>query len=531
MTSGRLNIPLTRRSGDDGNRSYELGHGVPQSLRHGGITSATYALGEEALSSYFFEKHRIGMRDLAVEVLIHVFTHVVPTSRRHIRLTHVCRLWRTIILDIPEFWADMLAVSDFFTEKDSERAVELWHVFMDRTTSTLPLRLQLNRFTFHLLETIPHYHHRITHLRVQRERHANLPRLIGTLGPLQSLESFIYTGDLVILPLHSASYPRLRHLETGPTSFLSTQCMAGSSLRTLSIHAGYLSPAKFLAALSNCPALEVLRLQQISATRRSDPTGPVRLARLREWYMSAPTRCRSDDHSDEWMQEMLRRIQCPHTAQVTIWSSYDYVCNHFPGVTFPHFIANRRAQLLFILTFNEDLDAPVLSIQVYVSREKTPRFRLSTTDVAWRAGSGHSGGARLVFSFMRTFSHFPVAGITTLQLCLYRRREPVTHAHWRVVLEAFSGLQSLSVRALSCKSLLRALRWYTLPRTLKKLDITCGNGTGIYRNLAITIEVCADEGLYLQHLAFYHRRGCPRFSDELLKRICSVVPEVVIGTL
>ena len=480
----------------------------------------------------YSSRHTTGMRDLATEVLIHVFRHTVPTSRRHIRLTHVCHLWRMIILDIPEFWADMLSVTDFWAVQQHDRSVKLWHTFMDRVTATpsMPLKLYLQGSTLYLLKSILPYLPRVAHLQVQC-RPDDLACVLA-LGPLEALQTFICTSGTASSksvcnpydgsPLLS-KYPLLQHLEFDPKCFSATRRMTAPCLRTLIVHPGALSALDFLTSLSLYPALEVLHMRGVTTHGRGSVTGCAQLPSLREWSMTS---------GQDWVQSMLNHIYCPPTTSITIWSSYTYLSIHFRSVL-PLFIEDRRGRCLYTLHYLKELHMPALSVEAYVTKEKSPRFRMTTTDVTWRVGSGQLINAKstsIAFSVVQTFLKFPVEGITTLELWLSSQGEGMTHARWKILLQAFSSLRSLTVRVPSCRSLLKALRRYIIPRSLEKLDITSDNGTGAYRSLVRTVEECVDEGMHLQHIGFYHRKHNSRFPHELLGRICTIVPEVVIGT-
>ncbi|KAI1796766.1 hypothetical protein LXA43DRAFT_937093 [Ganoderma leucocontextum] len=45
---------------------------------------------------------------LPTEILIHIFGHIRPTSRKEIALAHVCHLWRSVLMRTSAFWAKML---------------------------------------------------------------------------------------------------------------------------------------------------------------------------------------------------------------------------------------------------------------------------------------------------------------------------------------------------------------------------------------------------------------------------------------
>ena len=57
---------------------------------------------------------------LPPEIFFHLFRLYHPTSRPDIQVAHVCGYWRDMILGVPEFWVDMLAIEPPVLQKLDE---------------------------------------------------------------------------------------------------------------------------------------------------------------------------------------------------------------------------------------------------------------------------------------------------------------------------------------------------------------------------------------------------------------------------
>ncbi|RPD76132.1 hypothetical protein L226DRAFT_397637 [Lentinus tigrinus ALCF2SS1-7] len=105
----------------------------------------------------------------------------------------------------------------------------------------------------------------------------------------------------------------------------------------------------------------------------------------------------------------------------------------------------------------------------------------------------------------------------------------ITQDDWFTILDAFRNLSSLIVRIDSCRNLLTVLRrdpsrW---PR-LRRLSISCKNGSGVHECLLSVVENRSREGLRLKSLAFSgHGKKLP-VSEHRMRRLQGLVREVTM---
>ncbi|KAI0697666.1 hypothetical protein C8T65DRAFT_832453 [Cerioporus squamosus] len=97
---------------------------------------------------------------------------------------------------------------------------------------------------------------------------------------------------------------------------------------------------------------------------------------------------------------------------------------------------------------------------------------------------------------------------------------------WTVIFDAIPSLSSLTVHIDSCRDLLVVLRknparW----PALRRLSISCHNGSGIHESLLAVVENRAREGLRLKYLAFSGSREKP-LSEHRMRRLQGWVDEV-----
>ncbi|TBU34841.1 hypothetical protein BD311DRAFT_193326 [Dichomitus squalens] len=74
---------------------------------------------------------------LPTEMLMEIFSRIEPQSCHDIRILHVCRKWRSIILRTPAFWQAMLRLSDVMDDScpsalDIQVANEILRLFAPR---------------------------------------------------------------------------------------------------------------------------------------------------------------------------------------------------------------------------------------------------------------------------------------------------------------------------------------------------------------------------------------------------------------
>ncbi|RPD55336.1 hypothetical protein L226DRAFT_615590 [Lentinus tigrinus ALCF2SS1-7] len=246
---------------------------------------------------------------LPPEVIMHVFRCVQPDTRRSIALTHVCRLWRSLVDAVPEFWVRLLdprvsevvemtgdeawhcqLVTDMM-RKSSPRAFgtalmsrELPAVDKERTAdcfsrlSSLSLmysegdRLEALRFTsFPCLDTLSLWRevaHPQEALPFTSMRSSQFPRLHTLHTNCQSLASCF-------------AYPHLRELSVGSPSILESSLDLPSQRQRFRVCCNV---KDVLNTIQRCTGLEVLRFSHSLPCSQHEESGNgtiVHMPRLR----------------------------------------------------------------------------------------------------------------------------------------------------------------------------------------------------------------------------------------------------------
>ncbi|KAI0630348.1 hypothetical protein C8Q77DRAFT_1075668 [Trametes polyzona] len=259
------------------------------------------------------------LRILPNEVIMEVFRCIRPTSRSDIRVAHVCSCWRAIILNTPEFWADLITSSDapVRTEADWACFLSLLHRSFPR-----PYGLSLSGHGLPLMPDARRHLARITSLAISfkaDDLFEHLPNLSEFLSlGLPTLEDLVLTIDQFSYDPHEhvepdygsryltsfAKFPRLHTLRTNGSLF--TAALATNRLRHLTLVGGEhpfpgtmtmleaSSFPAFLATLQSCLALETLELVHTLPRYPSTPVHPaiyppVYLERLQRLTVSDST--------------------------------------------------------------------------------------------------------------------------------------------------------------------------------------------------------------------------------------------------
>ncbi|KAI1790056.1 hypothetical protein LXA43DRAFT_1095774 [Ganoderma leucocontextum] len=277
-------------------------------------------------------------KKLPSEILIHIFRHIEPKPRQHIRLSHVCRLWRSAIHQAPEFWVDILRAVPVIGRPHGRL---FFKTFVERT-APLSFGLSLRSSNLTMIRQLPN-HHRLTFLSIifSHDYGADLLDLIDMELPcLRHLKcDWAESSELVTLPLapirNARTSDRLPHLRT---LNIHGRCITAAfvvpSLRDLRIFgAAIVSPNFILNALRACPgpALRSSRLRRL--TLNFIPGG--RFASL-----------------------FLSHLKYPPTTQVKIIGETtllsDYLCHFSPPTPTP--ATSTIQSLVFTLTpdHNED---------------------------------------------------------------------------------------------------------------------------------------------------------------------------------
>ncbi|KAI0647780.1 hypothetical protein C8Q79DRAFT_905688 [Trametes meyenii] len=237
---------------------------------------------------------------LPAEVLMYIFGSVDPHNLKVLKLLHVCRLWRAILLKTPEFWAKLFTLVGVWDRPDALQAVLKYSGHRTITAERVPAAAILSS------SLKPHLD-RISSLNVvvRNNQFRKLYRLLRT-GHFRGLDSLRLVSVDPAIPSPAvydertglcadADLPHLRRLELS-VRFVDHR-LAASSVEFLSVLSGdstytssppefISSPEAILRTLERCaPSLEVLTIELALP-----PTGwatvaertPVHLPRLRE---------------------------------------------------------------------------------------------------------------------------------------------------------------------------------------------------------------------------------------------------------
>ncbi|OSD01058.1 hypothetical protein PYCCODRAFT_1478819 [Trametes coccinea BRFM310] len=228
-------------------------------------------------------------RRLPPEILLQIFAHVRPSRRRDIRLAHVSRAWRSLLLDCP-FWADMLRF--VVPSRKRPRPTSWFLTFLQRAARNL-FSMKLPLFSSVVLDAVGPYLSKVTKLDVvipPAEVVSLFQMLQYGLPFLQSLsiQHLTYGTRTDVDPVHLESSLRSAHFTFDHLLSLRTLLVASwffypgmnlPGLRQLHVidcqcgsHvcASMSDPAKTLAFLRNCPRLELLELYDYRTAQPTD---------------------------------------------------------------------------------------------------------------------------------------------------------------------------------------------------------------------------------------------------------------------
>ncbi|KAI0669253.1 hypothetical protein C8Q78DRAFT_1080541 [Trametes maxima] len=239
-------------------------------------------------------------RRLPVEVLVYIFGSVDSRNLRVLKLMHVCRLWRAILLKTSKFWAKLSTLVGVWEHPDALQAVLKYSGHRTITAEHVPAESILSS------SLKPHLG-RISSLQVtvRNNQFRKLHQLLGT-GHFRSLESLrLVAVDLAASSTAvydertrlctDANLRRLRRLELSVrfvdhrlvvSSVESLSVLSGDSTYTSSPPEFISSPEAILRTLERCsPSLEVLTIASALPPTGWDAVAahpPCHLPRLRE---------------------------------------------------------------------------------------------------------------------------------------------------------------------------------------------------------------------------------------------------------
>ena len=471
---------------------------------------------------------------LPPELLVHIFARVSPTRRDHIRLTHVCRAWRDLILRTPEFWAAMILASG--APKRATDFNEMIKFIRHSAPLTYALDVGPNMEFLQTLESRGHLS-RLSELSVRLEDKFALLEL--TMPNLETLRCAALGHRFLdlsppdvdhTLPSASRNFPRLRRLEC-LHGCLFAPSLAFRSLKILVHHGRPLEFFLFLKGLELCEELEELSL--LNWTPPIHPLLP-NPALCLPCVMPRLRRCHIETCHDgvaPCVLEFLSNVVLPPTVYLSMESEYvslpTAIIPTSPPPTVFHAVDTIQVKL------SSDPSEGVWRYEVHGSAEDSDSERIMLTmfQMAWGAASITSDSSPPLRGIAELFS----SGRITCFVLYCGTGNSVTVDAWLHVLAALPLLVKFAVTISACRNLLRALR---RPRAegqellctyLKRFSITCANGSGVHELLVMEIEWRASLGLQLEKLEYRNPWSVP-LSEDRLERLKAIVVEVVIST-
>ncbi|KAI0765129.1 hypothetical protein C8Q74DRAFT_1370980 [Fomes fomentarius] len=442
------------------------------------------------------------IHSLPDKLLVYIFRDVQPNSARDILLTHVCVRWRAILINAPEFWVDILATPNVITYSDRmHEDYTLWHTFVNRTQPR-SFSLSLQWKDVNLLDTIPLHLSRIASLSLSYDGRCpddiikvyrlGMPTLVSLrCASKTSYKSFSipeYQDDL------SERFPRLCQLEIFGTF---TPKIALRTFTSMTIAHGYLTFADLLSGLTNCPLLEYLNLQHLTARDRPPYATDVYLPRLRQWTM------RDEGTNSDWVYAMFRHISCAPATRVSVQCQAE-LRNH-------RLLASVRR-------------VPVVPHEAVGEAGDAKRISLQLKDAKWDERTGPTGESQILCDL---FDAIAVAPLTDLEMFFDPSCVEVRQVDWERVFVSSPGIVSLAVVVNSCSTLLEALAHEAELRLpiLESLDVTYSDGEDVHALLVSTIERRASRGLALKRLKLWCFTDDAPMSESYLARLQALVTD------
>nr|VWP00613.1 Amino acid permease family protein [Ganoderma boninense] len=466
---------------------------------------------------------------LPPELLIQIFALVVPNHRDHIKLTHVCRAWRELILKTPEFWADMVLAS-----RQPKRPTDFnWMIKFIQHSAPLTYALNAgpNVPFLQSLESRGHLS-RLSELSIRLEDKFALLKL--TMPSLETLRCAAIGHRFLDLPapdfdhtMPSAShrFPRLRKLEC-LHGCLFAPSLAFPSLKVLIHYDRPLEFFLFLKGLELCVNLEELVL--LNWTPPIYPPTPIPTLSL-PCTVPHLRRCQIETCHDgvaSCVHEFLSSVALPSNVHLLVESE---------SVSRPAWIIPTSPPPAVVQTvdvarvkLSSDPSQGAWHHEVHGFAGDSECLTLTMCQTAW----GAMLTANDCSSPLRSIADLLSFGRLASLVLQFGSGNSVTVDAWLHVLAALPLLTDLTVRISSCRHLLRALR---RPRAegeavlcagLRRLSIASANGGGVHELLVMAIEWRTSLGLRLEKLEYRNPTSAP-LSENRLRRLQAVVPEVV----
>ncbi|RDX45872.1 hypothetical protein OH76DRAFT_1407668 [Lentinus brumalis] len=469
---------------------------------------------------------------LPPEVVMNVFRHILPTCRSDLRLTHVCKLWRDLIYRTPEFWVDMLAVCAVTSRPIDHNTVPSYII----RSSPLPYKLTITGKYDFLLD-MPSLASRMSSLSVHVPRSTNsiyhLAALLDLHMPLlETMRCWTYGRSspwLIDRAAHrlprGQNFPRLRKL-TLHGADLPSRALAFPYLEELTFdHGAYYSDSllPLLALLENCPQLRMLDLNiQARSWQAVKEHDAVPLPHLQIFSL------RVQGPKGSWVYTFLEKVHVPATAQLHInWlAGCTTTLRELIPSSPPFSVEVLRAINAVTIHFQYNRNNGrkwAISANGFVPEDPKPHLKLTIHDPCCTDEGYEELPSGALPDLAKLFTNSPSLHHLRLRL---DSEIAVTSDDWCTILDGFPSLSSLTVHVDSCLNLLAVLRknssrW----PTLRRLSISCRNGSGVHEPLLSAIEKRAREGLGLKYLAFSSSYKKP-LSAHRMRRLRELVEEV-----
>ncbi|RPD73635.1 hypothetical protein L226DRAFT_104752 [Lentinus tigrinus ALCF2SS1-7] len=388
-------------------------------------------------------------RTLPKEILMEILGRLRPMECRReegIKFLHVCRLWRQVLLAVPEFWVDLLAKPRILTQPMSEQQKDRLRFTLGLTGSrplTLSLGSKSSGFPLQLAQIIAPYQNRIVSLTLSTIRpqdstflkaffHDGLP-LLERLSvnyvdtPRQDVEPLI--------DFRRALFPRLRYLKHPFGLF--KLCDIGTQLRELalfyciSFHTGRNAPSTLTSIMACCTSLESLSLHD---TIPEFEDAPEHL-----WLRPPNTllKLKINDTRGDLLHNVLPYLAYPPTCRVDI-HCFDAVSTFAGNDGFLHRDSQPYRQL-------RTADEIRLGVGTVEARVGGTRRLLTKVDASW--SWGRTVLVHCIADFAALFSE-PFTKVTTLQISIppYDPLQDDIRGNLRRLLAAFTNVVRLDVR-------------------------------------------------------------------------------------
>ncbi|KAI0695779.1 hypothetical protein C8T65DRAFT_729829 [Cerioporus squamosus] len=476
------------------------------------------------------------------ELLVQIFRWVGPRTNTAdaIRLTHVCRSWRSLIHGTPVFWADLLDPYDKIFARYEE---DFWLVrtAFQKSAQMPGLRFSLNGAFLHCLDiytSLTCHVGRIStlHLDCTEKKHRDMRPFFRLKMPqLEDLTAWLKCSDACVPADTPFNFPRLRRLRTNCVSFAIR--WISPSVRQLIIGQHWedwgrkakpkLAPCCTVRKLDRlwdplraiCANLTEMRLDACvddEVSRPRDP--PLKLPNLETLLLYA--------HKADTIRTMVDSMELTATVQVTLASAfpYDELCS-MGGTTLP---CIPKIDHLAIDMGNTRHPAYSYVVRGYEGPKK--RLTLCSSGVLQTTSYDP---INLLRFYQGSASMFSSATVTSLDVSCTEPLVP-DNAGWLWLLRHFPRIDRLNVNTPSSYDFCTALAHDDVLPNLRNLSLRTDTELTAVNNeiMVFVLEDRASRGLLLESL-YFSRRACSQeeavipadVAADLRKRLDAIVPD------